>query len=249
MGWLSVVLVADHDGSLGLQRLLGAGAPGACCCWRCGASARRCARRRRSWSSWPRSWSTSSAPASRSTSTASTTSRPTCRPATGWSTSRPTRWGTPRGCAATSPRRPGSPSSGWAPGRRSALRGDRPDVLGAFWFLCLVGFLRWGPSREVYVGAAVVVTWLEVLGTELATWTWQPTDPTGLVSIGNPPDRRRRRLRLVRPGRPAAGPGGAGGLAAAQRSRGGQPAGARAGAGHIGGRSGPCPSGPADGGR
>ncbi|QIK67146.1 hypothetical protein G7072_13050 [Nocardioides sp. HDW12B] len=68
-----------------------------------------------------------------------------------------------------------------------ALRGDRPDVLGAFWFLCLLGFLRWGPSREVYVGAAVVVTWLEVLGTELATWTWQPTDPTGLVSIGNPP--------------------------------------------------------------
>lgn len=68
-----------------------------------------------------------------------------------------------------------------------ALRGDRPDVLGAFWFLCLVGFLRWGPSREVYVGAAVVVTWLEVLGTELATWTWQSTDPTGLISIGNPP--------------------------------------------------------------
>jgi hypothetical protein len=68
-----------------------------------------------------------------------------------------------------------------------ALRGDRPDVLGAFWFLCLVGFLLWGPSREVYVGAAVVVTWLEVLGTELATWTWQPTDPTGLISIGNPP--------------------------------------------------------------
>jgi len=63
----------------------------------------------------------------------------------------------------------------------------RPDVLGAFWFLCLVAFLRWGPSREVYVGAAVVVTWLEVLGTKLATWTWQPHDPTGLVSIGNPP--------------------------------------------------------------
>ena len=60
-------------------------------------------------------------------------------------------------------------------------------MLGAFWFLCLVGFLKWGPSREVYVGAAVVVTWLEVLGTELATWTWQSADPTGLISIGNPP--------------------------------------------------------------
>jgi hypothetical protein len=68
-----------------------------------------------------------------------------------------------------------------------ALVGDRPDVLGAFWFLCLVVFLRWGPSREVYVGAAVVVTWLEVLGTELGTWTWQATDPTGWVAIGNPP--------------------------------------------------------------
>jgi hypothetical protein len=54
---------------------------------------------------------------------------------------------------------------------------DRQDVLGAFWFLCLVAFLRWGPSTEVYVGAAVVVTWLEVLGTELRTWVWQPVDP------------------------------------------------------------------------
>jgi hypothetical protein len=68
-----------------------------------------------------------------------------------------------------------------------ALLGDRPDVLGAFWFVCLVAFLRWGPSREVYVGAAVVVTWLEILGTELGTWTWQTSDPTGLVAIGNPP--------------------------------------------------------------
>ena len=68
-----------------------------------------------------------------------------------------------------------------------ALAGERPDVLGAFWFVCLAGFLLWGPSREVYVGAGVVVTWLEVLGTELGTWTWQATDPTGLVSIGNPP--------------------------------------------------------------
>jgi hypothetical protein len=67
------------------------------------------------------------------------------------------------------------------------LQQGRPDVLGAFWFVCLLGFLRWGPSRAVYVGAAVVVTWLELLGTHLATWTWQPTDPTGLVPIGNPP--------------------------------------------------------------
>jgi hypothetical protein len=64
---------------------------------------------------------------------------------------------------------------------------DRPDVLGFFWFLCLAAFVRWGPSRGLYVGAAVVVTYLEVLGTTLGTWSWQPDDPAGLVSIGNPP--------------------------------------------------------------
>lgn len=63
----------------------------------------------------------------------------------------------------------------------------RLDVLGAFWFGCLAGFLAWGPSRPLYVGAFVVVTWLEVVGTALGTWEWQPDDPTGLVAIGNPP--------------------------------------------------------------
>jgi hypothetical protein len=64
---------------------------------------------------------------------------------------------------------------------------DRLDVLGAFWFLCLAGFMRWGPSRGLYVGAAVVVTYLEIAGTALGTWEWQAHDPTGLVPIGNPP--------------------------------------------------------------
>jgi hypothetical protein len=64
---------------------------------------------------------------------------------------------------------------------------DRPDALGALWLVCLLGFLRWGPSTEVYVGAAVVVTWLELLGTQLRTWVWQPVDPVGWLSIGNPP--------------------------------------------------------------
>ncbi len=63
----------------------------------------------------------------------------------------------------------------------------RTDVLGALWFTCLVGFLLWGPSPGLYVGATVVVTYLELVGTRLGDWTWQPTDPTGLVSIGNPP--------------------------------------------------------------
>ncbi|MGZ4638083.1 MAG: hypothetical protein ACXV2J_03380 [Actinomycetes bacterium] len=63
----------------------------------------------------------------------------------------------------------------------------RPDVLGAFWFACLLGFLCWGRSRTLYVGAFVVVTYLELIGTRLGTWTWQSHDPTGLVAIGNPP--------------------------------------------------------------
>jgi hypothetical protein len=74
---------------------------------------------------------------------------------------------------------------GWA--AHGLWLADRPDALGAVWFGCLVAFLRWGPSTEVYVGAAVVVTWLEVWGTELGTWTWQPEDPVGWLTIGNPP--------------------------------------------------------------
>ena len=46
----------------------------------------------------------------------------------------------------------------------------RLDVLGAFWFCCLLGFLRWGRSRLLYVGAFFVVTYLELLGTSLGTW-------------------------------------------------------------------------------
>jgi hypothetical protein len=61
------------------------------------------------------------------------------------------------------------------------------DVLGAFWFCCLLAFARSGRSPLVYAGAFLVVSYLEILGTGLGTWTWQPHDPTGLVGIGNPP--------------------------------------------------------------
>jgi hypothetical protein len=67
------------------------------------------------------------------------------------------------------------------------LVATRPDALGLVWFLCLAAFVRWGPSPEVYVGAGVVVTWLELVGTRLGTWTWQPEDPLGWLPIGNPP--------------------------------------------------------------
>jgi hypothetical protein len=67
------------------------------------------------------------------------------------------------------------------------LLSDRLDVLGALWFVCLLGFLRWGRSVTLYVGAFAVVTYLELLGTWLGTWEWQSHDPTGLIPIGNPP--------------------------------------------------------------
>jgi hypothetical protein len=67
------------------------------------------------------------------------------------------------------------------------LLSPRHDVLGAFWFGCLLAFLRWGRSALLFVGAFVVVTFLELLGTALGTWTWQPWDPTGHIPIGNPP--------------------------------------------------------------
>ena len=76
----------------------------------------------------------------------------------------------------------GGAYAGWG-----LLLSDRLDVLGAFWFVCLLGFLRWGRSATLYVGAFFVVTYLEILGTWLGVWEWKAHDPTGLVAIGNPP--------------------------------------------------------------
>ncbi|HSE54108.1 MAG TPA: hypothetical protein VLB03_00165 [Nocardioidaceae bacterium] len=73
----------------------------------------------------------------------------------------------------------------WA--AHGVLVAERSDALGAFWFACLVGFLLWGPSKPVYVGAFLVVSYLEIVGTELRTWVWQTEDPVLGVSIGNPP--------------------------------------------------------------
>jgi hypothetical protein len=67
------------------------------------------------------------------------------------------------------------------------LLARRPDVLGGFWFACLALFLLLGPSRPVYVGAFLAVSWLELAGTHLGTWVWSSHDPTGAVTIGNPP--------------------------------------------------------------
>lgn len=62
------------------------------------------------------------------------------------------------------------------------------DVLGAFWFLNLLIFLKWGPSRPTYLGAIVVVSWLEIVGTSLGTWKWMEYDTIKeWVAQGNPP--------------------------------------------------------------
>jgi hypothetical protein len=68
------------------------------------------------------------------------------------------------------------------------LLAERRDVLGAFWFGCLLGFLAWGRARLLYVGAFLVVSYLEIAGTALGTWAWAAHDPVlGVVGQGNPP--------------------------------------------------------------
>ena len=62
------------------------------------------------------------------------------------------------------------------------------DVLGAFWFINLIIFLKWGPSRPTYLGAIVVVSWLEIVGTSIGTWQWMEYDTIKeWVAQGNPP--------------------------------------------------------------
>jgi hypothetical protein len=67
-----------------------------------------------------------------------------------------------------------------------ALSG-RTDVLGLLWYGCLVAFLLRGRQPLVYVGAFLVVTWLELLGTHLGIWEWARYGPTGVIPMGNPP--------------------------------------------------------------
>lgn len=67
------------------------------------------------------------------------------------------------------------------------LLAPRRDVLGAFWFCCLAAFIVRGRAPLVYAGAFLLTAYLEILGTSLGIWTWGLHDPTGLVTIGNPP--------------------------------------------------------------
>jgi hypothetical protein len=90
------------------------------------------------------------------------------------------------------------------------------------WAGCLVLFLLWGRVPRVYAAAFLVVTYLEIVGTSVGTWAWQPADTvTGWIAIGNPPSGAAGGyaffdaaafflapflLRLVRRGRPVPEP-------------------------------------------
>ena len=77
-------------------------------------------------------------------------------------------------------------ATGWA--FWGLLISDRTDQLGFFWYLCFLAFLKWGRSTLTYVGAFVVVSYLEILGTAWGVWEWMPYDTImGWVAQGNPP--------------------------------------------------------------
>lgn len=61
-----------------------------------------------------------------------------------------------------------------------------PDVSGTIGCAFLIGVLAW-TRRPVYAGVFMVVVALELYGTALGTWTWQPTVPGIGLSQGNPP--------------------------------------------------------------
>ncbi len=61
-----------------------------------------------------------------------------------------------------------------------------PDVSGTMGCAFLVGVLVWA-RRPVYAGVFMVVVALELYGTALGTWTWQPVVPGLGLSQGNPP--------------------------------------------------------------
>lgn len=70
---------------------------------------------------------------------------------------------------------------------RGVALADRSDALGMLTFLLLARFLMVGRAPGVYAAAFVVTSVLELYGTSLGNWAWATHDPTGIVSIGNPP--------------------------------------------------------------
>ena len=63
----------------------------------------------------------------------------------------------------------------------------RPDAIGAVLFVLFAGYIVAGRAPELYTAAFFLTGCLEILGTALGNWTWAPTTPLVLASMGNPP--------------------------------------------------------------
>jgi len=68
-----------------------------------------------------------------------------------------------------------------------AVLAPRQDLLGAVMYLFLVRFILVGRQPLVYAGAFLVCSYLELIGTGVGAWRWALHDPTGALTIGNPP--------------------------------------------------------------
>lgn len=68
-----------------------------------------------------------------------------------------------------------------------AVLAPRQDLLGAVMYLFLVRFILVGRQPLVYAGAFLVCSYLELVGTGIGAWRWAVHDPTGALTIGNPP--------------------------------------------------------------
>lgn len=68
------------------------------------------------------------------------------------------------------------------------LTSGRTDQLGAFWAVCMLGFLAWRRYAVLFSFVFWASLTLEYGGVALGAWTWAARDPVlGWVSIGNPP--------------------------------------------------------------
>ena len=63
----------------------------------------------------------------------------------------------------------------------------RPDTGGLVLYLFLAVFILRGRAPAVYAAAFLVTGYLELLGTGLGNWAWAPEDFLGAASLGNPP--------------------------------------------------------------
>jgi hypothetical protein len=67
------------------------------------------------------------------------------------------------------------------------LLSPRRDTFGAVMYLFLLRFTLRGSRPLVYAGAFLVTSYLELVGTGVGAWAWAHQDPSGTLSIGNPP--------------------------------------------------------------